>query len=334
MSRVRIAEPAAIEDAARLLKLGRLVAFPTETVYGLGGDALNTAACQAIFQAKNRPVDHPLIVHLPDAAQLDRWAVNIPDAAWKLAEAFWPGPLTLIVPKHPDVPTTVTGGQNAIGLRVPNHPVALALLSTFGSGIAAPSANRFQHISPTRASHVLDDLGARVEMILDGGPCSLGLESTIVNLTGDQPQILRPGAIGKEALEAVLGNPVLDHQLRTDPELRVSGAMTLHYAPQTPCFLCPTALLAKVLSDDSQAGLLTYSASLPNNLVRHHIRLSDQPTLYGHELYQALRTLDKTDVDTIIIESPPETVPWQAVNDRLRKAAKKLHRPYELTTAT
>ncbi|MDT8407241.1 MAG: L-threonylcarbamoyladenylate synthase [Methylococcales bacterium] len=322
MSRVRIAEPAAIEDAARLLTLGRLVAFPTETVYGLGGDALSTSACQAIFQAKNRPADHPLIVHLPDAAQLDRWAVNIPEAAWKLAKAFWPGPLTLIVPKHPDVPNTVTGGQNAIGLRVPNHPVALALLSAFGSGIAAPSANRFQHVSPTRASHVLDDLGERVELILDGGPCSVGLESTIVNLTGAQPQILRPGAIGKEALQAVIGRPIVDHAVCAGQELRVSGAMAIHYAPQTPCFLCATSRLGKVLLDYGQAGLLTYSASLPNHPVRHHIRLSGQPMAYGHELYQALRTLDKANVEAIIIESPPEIKSWHAVNDRLRKAAK------------
>jgi L-threonylcarbamoyladenylate synthase len=188
-----------VTRAAQLLHAGELVAFPTETVYGLGADARNPTALAKIFAAKGRPADHPLIVHLPDASHLGDWAIDIPAAAHTLAAACWPGPLTLILKRHPSVPNLVTGGQNTIGVRVPNHPVALALLHEFNSGIAAPSANKFGHISPTTAAHVQEELGEsgekNVAMILDGGPCAVGIESTIVDMTSATPRILRPGAI-------------------------------------------------------------------------------------------------------------------------------------------
>jgi tRNA threonylcarbamoyl adenosine modification protein (Sua5/YciO/YrdC/YwlC family) len=193
--------------AAALLRAGELVAFPTETVYGLGADASNPGAIARIFAAKGRPADHPLIVHLPDAGQLERWAVDIPEAAHGLAAAFWPGPLTLILRRHPSVSDAITGGQDTVGLRVPNHPLALQLLREFGGGVAAPSANRFGRISPTTAAHVRDELGAAVSMILDGGPCAVGIESTILDLSAGRARILRPGMLDAAAIAAVLGYP-------------------------------------------------------------------------------------------------------------------------------
>jgi L-threonylcarbamoyladenylate synthase len=194
-----------IERAVALLRAGELVAFPTETVYGLGADAANPAAVAKIFAAKGRPQDHPLIVHLDGAAQLDAWARDIPAYAFELAEAFWPGPLTLILKRQPGVPDAVTGGQDTVGLRVPGHPLALELLRAFGGGLAAPSANRFGRISPTTARHVREELGEAVAMVLDGGPCQVGIESTILDCTGGAPRILRPGMVGAPALGRVLG---------------------------------------------------------------------------------------------------------------------------------
>jgi L-threonylcarbamoyladenylate synthase len=199
-----LADQDSIQQAAQLLRKGRLVAVPTETVYGLGADATNPEAIKKIFAAKGRPADHPLIVHIPDASYLNAWAVDIPDSALILAERFWPGPLTLVLKKQPDVPLEVTGGQETIALRVPNHPVALNLLKVFGGGIAAPSANRFCRISPTQASHVAEELGDKVDLILDGGACQVGLESTIVDLSSGNPKLLRPGQIGKAEIEELL----------------------------------------------------------------------------------------------------------------------------------
>jgi len=194
-----------IEKAAALLRQGELVAFPTETVYGLGADASNPEAVAKIFAAKGRPADHPLIVHIPGVEHLDRWAREIPETAFASAKAFWPGPLTLILKRQPNVPDAVTGGQDTVGIRVPGHPLALELLKAFDGGVAAPSANRFGHVSPTTAQHVHDELGSAVAMVLDGGPCRVGIESTIVNLTGPQSRILRPGMISAADLGRVLG---------------------------------------------------------------------------------------------------------------------------------
>ncbi|ENO86872.1 L-threonylcarbamoyladenylate synthase, partial [Thauera linaloolentis] len=195
----------AIREAAALLRAGDIVGMPTETVYGLAADALNPAAVNKIFAAKGRPADHPLIVHLPSADHLPRWAAAIPKDALALARAFWPGPLTLILKRAPEVPDEVTGGQDTVGLRVPSHSIALAMLLVFGSGIAAPSANRFGRISPTTAAHVREELGERVAMVVDGGPCAVGIESTILDFSRDVPEILRPGAITPEAIARVIG---------------------------------------------------------------------------------------------------------------------------------
>ena len=202
---------ALLAEAVELLRAGELVAFPTETVYGLGADAGNPEALAKIFAAKGRPADHPLIVHVPDVAHLDQWAREIPDAAHLLAQAFWPGPLTLILKRQPTVPDLVTGGQDTVGLRIPHHPLALQLLKAFDGGIAAPSANRFGHISPTTAQHVREELGAAVALVLDGGPCSVGIESTIVDLSRGDPVILRPGMISAAQIDQALHQQVVRH---------------------------------------------------------------------------------------------------------------------------
>ncbi|MBV9788146.1 MAG: threonylcarbamoyl-AMP synthase, partial [Chloroflexi bacterium] len=225
-----IISPNEIERAVAALRDGQLVAFPTETVYGLGADASNADAVRRIFAAKGRPADHPLIVHLPDVAALTDWARDIPPAAWQLAARFWPGPLTMILPKAPHVPDVVTGGQQSIGLRIPDHPVAGALLRAFNGGVAAPSANRFGRISPTLAEHVQSELGDAVALIIDGGPCRVGVESSIVDLTGEQPALLRPGHISASQLAEVLGSPVIQPQRSTT---RAPGTLDSHYAPLT-----------------------------------------------------------------------------------------------------
>jgi len=325
-----------IARAVQLLRAGELVAFPTETVYGLGADARNPAALARIFAAKGRPADHPLIVHLPDATHLDAWAIDIPAAAQSLAAAFWPGPLTLILKRHPSVPDLVTGGQNTIGVRVPNHPVALALLHKFGSGIAAPSANKFGRISPTTAAHVQQELGEpgekNVAMILDGGACAVGIESTIVDMTSATPRILRPGAISADALHQLLHAPVCDSQAaqKTDNAIhipRVSGSLAAHYAPRTPLQLCAVEALPFAISAALQQGrrvaVLAPELSPPLLVNQHLIRriASADFSQFAHDLYATLRELDATNCDLILVATPPDNEIWRAVNDRLRRAA-------------
>jgi L-threonylcarbamoyladenylate synthase len=228
-------DPANIARAADLLHAGDLVAFPTETVYGLGADATNAAAVAKIFAAKGRPADHPLIVHIPGVSHLGRWARDVPPQAYQLAAAFWPGPLTMILKRQPGVPDLVTGGQDTVGLRIPDHVVARQLLAAFAGGIAAPSANRFGHISPTTAAHVHEELGAAAAFVLDGGPCGIGIESTIVDLSRDRPAVLRPGAITREQLETALGIAPDEGAADNFPDApRVSGSLAAHYAPITP----------------------------------------------------------------------------------------------------
>lgn len=314
-----------IPQAVALLRRGELVALPTETVYGLGADAMNPEACAKIFAAKGRPSDHPLIVHLPDAEQLPQWARAIPKEAIALARAFWPGPLTLILKKHEDVPDLVTGGQDTVGLRVPNHPVALALLRAFDGGIAAPSANRFGRISPTTAAHVREELGDRVPLILDGGPCQVGLESTILDLSRDVPVILRPGAIGVDEIARVIGRRP---RLRGEDEAgqggeaapRVSGALAAHYAPRTPLVLVAGADLAGcVQPGDAVLARSPRPAELPAD-VRWVVAPSDA-VAYGHDLYAVLRDLDASGCRRILVETPPATSDWSAITDRLGRAA-------------
>ena len=322
------ADDAAIKLAAKLLSQGRLVAFPTETVYGLGADANNPKAINRIFHVKGRPSDHPLIVHIANIDNLNDWAVNIPDVAFKLAIQFWPGPLALILNKKPEVPLEVTGGQNTVGLRMPNHPVALQLIRTFGGGIAAPSANRFCRISPTQASHVEEELGATVDLILDGGACEVGVESTIVDLSGDIPKLLRPGHITHQAIESVLQKELILNSKYQDPEsssgVRAPGMMAVHYAPVTSAILCPNGRLTDIIRifslQNKTIGLLAYEFNPPEKRGMHLLCMPEQADSYAQILYASLRELDSCGLDIIIIEQPPETPPWRAVNDRLGKA--------------
>ncbi|NOU23757.1 MAG: threonylcarbamoyl-AMP synthase [Methyloglobulus sp.] len=323
-----IADQTAIELAADLLRQGKLVAFPTETVYGLGADAKNPEAVKRIFAAKGRPVDHPLIVHIPDKAALTDWAIEIPEIAWKLAERFWPGPLTLVLNKKPDVPAEVTGGQATVAVRIPAHPVALSLLRAFGGGVAAPSANRFCRISPTHASHVLEELGDAVDLILDGGSCQVGLESTIVDLSSGQPKLLRPGQINRLDIEKVLQMKLA---LPENSTIRAPGMMEVHYAPVTSTVLCTTQQLQTVFQhqkfQDKKIGIINYSLELVESPRVHIVTMPKQVDDYAHALYSTLRELDHLSLDIILVEQPPQKEAWRAINDRLGKAAKSF--PYE-----
>jgi len=326
-----IADADAINRAAELLRQGRLVAFPTETVYGLGADAGNPVAVAGIFKAKGRPADHPLIVHVASIDSLYDWACTVPDAALKLADRFWPGPLAMILNKKPEVPLAVTGGQQTVGLRMPDHPVALALLKAFGGGIAAPSANRFCRISPTQADHVSEELGDAVDMILDGGPCQVGVESTIIDLSGGKPRLLRPGHITRREIEAVLQTElIMPPTLNTAPapempeEIRAPGMMNVHYAPTTPAIRYPAGRLPKMIqqliANDKRIGLLSYQLKITPTSQIHVLSLPEQAGDYAQMLYTALRELDSLQLDLILVEQPPQTEPWRAINDRLGKA--------------
>lgn len=311
-----------VKRAADLLRSGELVAFPTETVYGLGADASNAAAVAKIFAAKGRPADHPLIVHLPGDDLLDRWARDIPTSAYELAEAFWPGPLTLILKRQPNVPDAVTGGQDTVGLRVPGHPLALELLREFNGGVAGPSANRFGHISPTTAQHVREDLGAAVAMVLDGGPCQVGIESTILDLSGARPAILRPGMIGIEAIANILGDMPGAGGAAAP---RVSGSLDAHYAPRTPLVLIPGDGLAIAVRNalarqEKIAVLSCFDPPVQHELVVWRRAPADAPG-FAHDLYANLHDLDKLRCARIVVQSPPQTEPWRAVMDRLKRAA-------------
>ncbi len=310
---------AELARAVALLRAGRLVAFPTETVYGLGADASNPQAVARIFAAKGRPADHPVIVHLADAAQLPLWARVMPEAARRLAAAFWPGPLTLILPRAAGVPDAVTGGQDSVGLRVPSHPVARALLRAFGGGIAAPSANRFGRISPTRAEHVRAELGDAVDLVLEGEVPAVGIESAIVDLSGARPALLRPGMLGAAAIEAVLGEPLAAPGADAP---RASGTLEAHYAPRTPMALVDAAALDAALASasDRVAVLARRAAPAGVRAFAWHAAPADAAG-YARELYASLRALDAAGAARILVESPPATAEWVAVRDRLARAA-------------
>ena len=311
----------AVEQAAAVLRRGGLVAFPTETVYGLGADAENPEAVARIFAAKGRPASHPVIVHIGDASLLEHWAADIPPSAWLLAKHFWPGPLTLILKRNARVLDAVTGGQDTVGLRMPDHPVALALLSAFGGGVAAPSANRYGRISPTLAAHVRDELGEAVDCILDGGSCRVGIESTILDLSGAHPQVLRPGAISAAEIETVLGEPLA---AASGDAPRVPGALPSHYAPRTPLALVsPDDLPAEIkrcLEKGERVAVLARSAATPHARCAWQVMPTD-PGGYARELYARLRALDALHVDRLLVEALPAEIIWQAVRDRLARAA-------------
>ena len=318
---IRAASEAAIDEAARLLHAGELVAFPTETVYGLGADASNPAALRRLFEAKGRPADHPVIVHVADLAAARRWAATMSAGALALAEAFWPGPLTLIVPRAAQVSDAVTGGQASVGLRVPSHPVARALLAGFGGGIAAPSANRFGHVSPTTARHVADDLGDAVALILDGGPCDVGIESTIVAFDGDTPLLLRPGGVGADAIAGVLGRMPARGGASAP---RASGTLASHYAPRTPSTLVSKdalrAELRQLADRDERVAVLARDVAIPEGFDGLWIHAPRDPVTYARALYANLRALDAAGADAILIEEVPADRSWTAVRDRLSRA--------------
>ena len=304
-----------------MLRRGGLVAFPTETVYGLGADASNPQAVARIYKVKGRPPNHPVIVHIADAAQLPRWAREIPEAAEKLAARFWPGPLTLVLKRAPGVGDYLTGGQDTIGLRVPGHPVALELLRQFGGGVAAPSANRFGRISPTTAQHVRDDLGDEVDLILDGGACEVGIESTILDLSRGHPVLLRPGRIGAGEIAAVIGVA----PARADAHApRAPGSLEAHYAPRARLQLVGAAQweAAQRSASGARRGVLALRAQPPGDASLAWIVASNNPARYAHDLYANLRALDGADCEVILVESPPSGGDWAGVNDRLARAAR------------
>ena len=305
-----------IDAAVAALRRGEVVGMPTETVYGLAADARNPAAIACIFATKGRPADHPVIVHLRSAACLEDWAVDIPAAARVLADQFWPGPMTLILRRRPEVSDALTGGQDTIGLRVPAHPIAAELLRAFGGALAAPSANRFGRISPTTAAHVREEFGDAAPIVLDGGASALGLESTIVDLSRGTARILRPGAIVRSQIEAWIG-PLWEADAESAP--RVSGALAAHYAPTKPLVLIAAAELdAPPLRPDGDTLWLGL-AHIPEDALG--LCLGTDPVRYGHDLYAALRELDARPGARIAVLLPPAGEAWEAVHDRLARAA-------------
>jgi len=311
-----------IKNAVAVLRSGGLVAFPTETVYGLGADAANPEALKKVFAAKGRPHDHPLIVHIADAVQLANWARAVPETAHELAKTFWPGPLTIVLRRAASVSDLVTGGQDTVALRVPSHPVAQALLRAFGSGIAAPSANRFGRVSATTAAHVRSEFGDAVDCVLDGGAADVGIESTIVDLSGEQPTLLRPGWITAQQLKDALGMPLAAPGPASP---RAPGTLAKHYAPQTPLLMMEADLLLELAASLARQGkrvaALARSAHQPLLSGVVWIAAPADAAGYAHDLYDNLRKLDAAGCDTILVEMPPQEAAWAAITDRLTRAA-------------
>ncbi|HET8748364.1 MAG TPA: L-threonylcarbamoyladenylate synthase [Ramlibacter sp.] len=317
-----------IAEAARVLAAGGLVAFPTETVYGLGADAGNDAAVAGIFAAKGRPSDHPLIVHVPDAAAARRFAASIPPVAQRLMDAFWPGPLTLILPRLHAVGRAAAGGQDTIGLRCPAHPVAHALLlaAAQGSppvfGVAAPSANRFGRVSPTTAAHVASEFGDGLP-VLDGGPTRVGIESAIVDCTRAVPVLLRPGTLTRAQIEAACGERVWLPEERSEAGPRASGTLASHYAPNARVRLMDAKALQTaldVLGPDA-AAVAVYARSPLRTRTPHYRRMPDDAAETARQLFAVLRDFDDAGVRLIWVETPPDAPEWEGVRDRLRRAA-------------
>ena len=305
-----------VAEAVRTLKAGGLVAFPTETVYGLGADASSPQAIARLYAVKRRPADHPVIVHFDSGERAFTWARDVPDAARALAKRYWPGPLTLVLKRSALAQDFITGGQDNVGVRVPAHPVAHELLAAFGGGIAAPSANRFGLVSPTTAGHVRADLGSDVDLVLEGGPSEVGIESTIVDLSGAKPVVLRPGKISTAEIEAALGQPVT---ARSASAPRHSGGLERHYAPRTPARLVPAYQLDREIARlKDKVAVLAFSR--PDERVDYWLRMPRDPEAYARKLYAALRELDTAQCEAILIEAPPAAPEWAAVLDRLQRA--------------
>ena len=324
-------DPQAILQAARRIQAGALVGFPTETVYGLGADASSDDAVAGIFAAKGRPANHPLIVHVADAAQVADYAGSVPPFAERLTKAFWPGPLTVILPRRAGVAAAAAGGQDSIGLRCPGHPVALAFLKAcleLGiSGVAGPSANRFGRVSPTNALHVAGEFGNDDLLVLDGGPCAVGIESSIVDCTRGRPVLLRPGVLTRAQLEAACGEPVLDpgdlQEAGSAP--RASGTLESHYAPNAKVRLMDAGALQAALDllGSEAAPIAVYARAvlrIRSTNVRYR-RMPDDAGATAQQLFAALRDFDAQGVKLIWIENPPVDGEWEGVRDRLGRAA-------------
>lgn len=319
-------DPAVLAEAAGILQAGGLVAFPTETVYGVGANALDPRAIARIFSAKGRPGFNPIIAHVGSTEEARELVRSWPEAAERLAARFWPGPLTLVLPKLPHVPDTLTAGAPAVAVRLPAHPVALGLIRVAGMPIAAPSANRSSAISPTTAEHVRRGLGDRVDLILDGGPTGVGIESTVVDLTGSAPRILRPGPISQQEIEALAGR--LDRRASPRPgeeALLSPGLLDRHYAPRARVRLFGAgegATLAREVARREAAGEVVGGMLLEEELPgRHMLRMPGDPAGYARALYAALHQLDDLGCDLIVIEEVPDEILWAGVRDRLARAA-------------
>lgn len=319
-------EPQAIEEAARRIQTGRLVGFPTETVYGLGADASSDDAVAGIFEAKGRPANHPLIVHVADAAQVSDYAASVPPFAARLTKAFWPGPLTVILPRKPGVAAAAAGGQDSIGLRCPAHPVALAFLKACNTGVAGPSANRFGRVSPTTAEHVAGEFGDDL-LVLDGGPCAVGIESSIVDCTRGRPVLLRPGVLTRAQLEAACGEPVLDKdELQAAGQTpRASGTLEAHYAPNAKVRLMDAGALQTALDllGAEAAHIAVYARAVlrVQSAQVLYRRMPDDALATAQQLFAVLRDFDAQDAKLIWIENPPAGMAWDGVRDRLGRAA-------------
>ena len=307
-----------IEQAQKILTSGELVAIPTETVYGLAADASNPDAVKKIFAAKGRPANHPLIVHIGQLEQLSDWARDIPQQAYTIAKAFWPGPVTLLLNKADDANTVVTGGLDTIGIRMPAHPVFSTLLEASGMAVAAPSANPYKKLSPTSAVHVINSLEGKIAAVLDGGDCHHGLESTIIDLTQIPFRVLRSGPISAKQLADVLGEEVLTP---TSHNAAVPGNVTSHYQPNTRVRLVSLDDIHTI--SELKVACLHYSDIKPNNNVVS-IRMPMDVAQYAHDLYRTLNDADKLACDEIWVERPPLTEDWVAIHDRLNRAQSKL----------
>ena len=318
-------DPQAILDAARRIQAGALVGFPTETVYGLGADASSDAAVAGIFAAKGRPADHPLIVHVADAAQVSDYASSVPPFAQRLIAAFWPGPLTVILPRRDGVALAAAGGQNSIGLRCPAHPVALAFLKACNTGVAGPSANRFGRVSPTTAAHVRSEFGDDL-LVLDGGPCEVGIESSIVDCTRGRPVLLRPGVLTCAQLEAACGEPVLaQDDLDSEAAPRASGTLESHYAPNAKVRLMDAGAIQTALDllGADAANIAIYARSIvriQSDGVLYR-RMPDDALATAQQLFAVLRDFDAKGVKLIWIENLPDAAEWDGVRDRLARAS-------------
>ena len=323
-----MSQSADITAAVEGLRRGGLVAFPTETVYGLGADATNGEAVARIFAAKGRPATNPLIVHVADLETAKRYAATWTDAMQTMGAVWWPGPLTLVVPKTPDIVDAATAGRPTVALRVPDHPLALELLRQFGGPVAAPSANKSTHPSPTTAQHVRDELGDLVDVILDGGPCTVGIESTVLDLSGEKPVILRPGGVPRRKVEAILG-PVEVFGGSVDPSepAESPGQHERHYAPRTPAVRFETSqrgLIHPETPDGKPNGIMVVGGTDEGRKFGPIVAMSRVPEVYATNFYATLRELDDMGLAQIFIEMPPDRPAWEAVRDRIRRATRPL----------